>query len=309
MGGTATGVPRSERPERRAHRYGVAISARSFDSRGMSRVGCLERSTVKSLAAGRCPQRELAAAHRHLAECARCRAAVVAAACGVEGPGETVLMKRSDEREGSIGAAWKVAAVAISVLAAGATWRFAAVGKAAEPRLQLSAQPPSGAGVVAAPGEPRAPRPPEGTPSSGPSVVSRQLLGSPSVTLSGPTVRPVAPDAPATPGPVESAAALELREPASRLAPATVPEPASGANRAPRGDAEASPARAERSAAAREAVSRPRRAPPATTRQVAAQEPAEEYDFGIGEDESASAPSPGPQRPAIKGRPIRTTLD
>jgi hypothetical protein len=60
----------------------------------MIRKDCLDRQTFRAVAAGRCPKERLAAVQRHLARCSRCRAAVVAAAAGVRGPGETVVLKR-----------------------------------------------------------------------------------------------------------------------------------------------------------------------------------------------------------------------
>jgi len=83
---------------------------------------CLKRDAVKSLAAGRYPKNELVAVRRHLAECARCRAAVVAAASGLRGPGDTVLLKRSEA--GTVPTWLKLGVFAVSVLVAGGAWRY-----------------------------------------------------------------------------------------------------------------------------------------------------------------------------------------
>jgi hypothetical protein len=88
---------------------------------------CLDRRTLSALAAGRCPTKDLRAVQRHLPTCARCRAAVVASAAGVRGPGDTVVLKRSD----AVGAAGgrtrtvlKVGSVVVSLLVVGGAWRF-----------------------------------------------------------------------------------------------------------------------------------------------------------------------------------------
>jgi hypothetical protein len=57
-------------------------------------VRCLASVEMKSIAAGRRTEKELVLVRRHLAECARCRAALAARAAGVPGPGETVVLKR-----------------------------------------------------------------------------------------------------------------------------------------------------------------------------------------------------------------------
>jgi hypothetical protein len=93
---------------------------------------CLEPRIVKSIAAGRCAMEELDVARRHLADCARCRAAVVAVASGVPGPGETVVMQRA-ERAPALPNWFKYAAVLVSLLVAGATWRYGAVPKPTAP--------------------------------------------------------------------------------------------------------------------------------------------------------------------------------
>jgi hypothetical protein len=98
---------------------------------GVSREGCLARRLVKSLGAGRCPKEELAMAQRHLSECARCRAAVVAAATGLRGPGETVVMMRRASASAPAGV--KVAAVLMSLLVAGWAWGYDSAPKASEP--------------------------------------------------------------------------------------------------------------------------------------------------------------------------------
>jgi hypothetical protein len=92
----------------------------------MTRKDCLDRQTLRAVAAGRCPKERLAAVQRHLARCSRCRAAVVSAAAGVRGPGETVVLKRPSRVVGRISKALLVVA---SVAAVGAAWRYTVVSK------------------------------------------------------------------------------------------------------------------------------------------------------------------------------------
>src|SRR5262245_58898459 len=67
--------------------------ARSWSTRAV-RADCLRRDQIRLIASGRSTEQNLTVLRRHLAECARCRAAVAARAGGVRGPGDTVLLKR-----------------------------------------------------------------------------------------------------------------------------------------------------------------------------------------------------------------------
>src|SRR5688572_29996971 len=96
------------------------------------RPGCLDRRTLTALATGRCPREKLSQVREHLESCMRCRASLVAAATGVCGPGQTVLLRRpvvQDRR-------WlHRAAVVVSLLAMVAAWGYAS---APEPRVPLT---------------------------------------------------------------------------------------------------------------------------------------------------------------------------
>src|SRR4051812_16659461 len=98
--------------------------------------GCLDRRTLATVAAGRCPTHQLSAVQRHLSSCARCRAGVVAAASGDRGLGDTVAQERPSR---ALRTGLKLAAVAVSVLVAGGAWKYAA---SAMPRAVV---PPSAA--------------------------------------------------------------------------------------------------------------------------------------------------------------------
>jgi hypothetical protein len=139
--------------------------------------GCLGRRTLSAVAAGRCPKYALPAVRRHLSSCARCRAGVVAAASGVRGLGDTVVLERASR---ALPTGLKLAAVAVSALVAGGAWLFAASpmppaasspstvvqAQAPSPPVEVaplsSAQPRSLASAVALPAEkaPQAPAPP-----------------------------------------------------------------------------------------------------------------------------------------------------
>lgn len=106
----------------------------------MTRKDCFDRQTLRAVAAGRCPKERLAAVQRHLARCSRCRAAVVAAAAGVRGPDETVVLKRSSRVVSRIS---KALLVAGSVAAVGAAWRYTVASKPPELTAAASLQPPS----------------------------------------------------------------------------------------------------------------------------------------------------------------------
>ena|SRR5688572_27749061 len=87
------------------------------------RQGCLDRRTLTALATGRCPREKLSLVREHLEGCTRCRAAVVSAATGVRGPGETVLLRRPVVRDRR---GLKRAAVVVSLLAVVAAWGYGA---------------------------------------------------------------------------------------------------------------------------------------------------------------------------------------
>lgn len=110
---------------------------------------CLDRSTLKALAAGRCPPKELRAVQRHLPTCARCRAAVVASAAGVRGPGDTVLLTRRGR--GGARTGLKVASVALSLLVVAGAWRYGQSSPLSAPALPAVDLPPSGGGREALP--------------------------------------------------------------------------------------------------------------------------------------------------------------
>jgi hypothetical protein len=118
----------------------------AIDTARVRSPSCLKRDAIKALATGRCPKNELEAVRRHLAGCARCRAAVVAAASGRRGPGDTVVLKRSG---GALRTGFKLGAIALSLLVTGAAWRYGAALKStdsARPRgtqLQAPLQPGS----------------------------------------------------------------------------------------------------------------------------------------------------------------------
>jgi hypothetical protein len=162
---------------------------------------CLDQRTVKSIAAGRCLPKELFEAGRHLPGCARCRAAVVAAASGIRGPGETIVLKRSSRK----GLTWlKVAASLISVLVAGAAWRYGAALRPSLPprveavRVQTALAP--AASREASP-SPESPAPARGAPAPEPIVAviaagageepaSRPRGGSPRLRSARPVTTP-----------------------------------------------------------------------------------------------------------------------
>jgi hypothetical protein len=102
---------------------------------------CLDRSTLKALAAGRCPREELRAVQRHLPTCARCRAAVVASAAGVRGPGDTVLLTRPGQG-GAARTGLKVASVLVSLLVVGGAWLYGSAAPAAPPAPSSSGKAP-----------------------------------------------------------------------------------------------------------------------------------------------------------------------
>jgi Putative zinc-finger len=118
---------------------------------------CLARAQIKAIAAGRCTEKELAVVRRHLAECARCRAAVAARAGGVRGPGHTVLMK---PKRAPLPTALKIVPVALSVAAVIGAWRYASAPPASTPTvtLVLPLDPPATT-APAAPIEPPPPAP------------------------------------------------------------------------------------------------------------------------------------------------------
>jgi hypothetical protein len=132
---------------------------------------CLDRPTLKALAEGRCPKSELARVRRHLPNCARCRAAVVAAAAGVRGPGDTVLLTRAGSG-GPARTGLKVASVAVSLVVAGAAWRFGvSAPSVSAPSFSATSPALAPASPALAPASPAPPIPaaPEASPAAAPS--------------------------------------------------------------------------------------------------------------------------------------------
>jgi hypothetical protein len=97
-------------------------------------AGCLHRAQIRSIAAGRGTEKELAVVRRHLAECGRCRAAVAARAGGVPGPGETVVLKHDVGKVAPLSIPIKLTAVAMSLAVVAGAWRYAAAPLSAEPK-------------------------------------------------------------------------------------------------------------------------------------------------------------------------------
>lgn len=242
---------------------------------------CLSREVVKSIARGRSPKKELTAARRHLADCPRCRAAVVAAAHGVEGPGDTVLLKRGSN---AVPKGFKAAAVAASILATGAAWRYTATPRAEPPRdVRSLALEPSAAAAAELPT-----RDPSPATTWQRSVTVQQVEAQ---QLQATETSPPAPagerlDAPATAPTVRVISAVPDEPP-----PASAEEPW----HSPKGTAAAPAKRPPRPAprAARPAPS------PASPPAPAPEKKADDYDFGIDE------------LPPAAGRRnmVRTTLD
>lgn len=100
----------------------------------MTRKGCLDRPTLRAIAAGRCPKDRLREVQRHLTKCTRCRTAVVSAASGVRGPGETVVLKRPSR---IVSRAAKALAVAASVGALGLAWHHTITVEPSAPALAM----------------------------------------------------------------------------------------------------------------------------------------------------------------------------
>jgi hypothetical protein len=174
---------------------------------------CLDRRTLSALAAGQCPAKDLRAVQRHLPTCARCRAAVVASAAGVRGPGETVVLKRSGVRGGGRGrTVLKVASVAVSLLVVGGAWRYG----------QSSTLPPSS--------------PPAAAPFAAPASASEPpVVARPSDATLPETLEVVAPLQPAALQPAALVPQVEVRpvyEPVAD-APARVEPPAEPAAEVP----------------------------------------------------------------------------
>jgi hypothetical protein len=134
-------------------------------------AGCLARAQIKAIAAGRCTEKELAIVRRHLAECARCRAAVAARAGGVRGPGDTVLLK---PEKAPLPTGLKLGAVAFSVAVVVGAWRYAS----APPATLVSPLEPAASTAPPAPTEPPLPNhdgsaataPPASTPPLPPAI-------------------------------------------------------------------------------------------------------------------------------------------
>jgi hypothetical protein len=249
---------------------------------------CLSRETVKSIARGRSPKKELASARRHLADCPRCRAAVVAAAHGVEGPGDTVLLKRSG---GAVSKTLKVVAVSASILATGAAWRYGTSPKAEPPRAAraLALEP---AASAAGSTEEQPARASVSSSSTWQRSVTVQQLGAP------------APEREATPGPAQPPDESLGAQPTVRVVSAETNEPPAATDEYWRALSEPVAAPTKRPPRPAPSTTRPAAhsrtrptSPPAATAKDA--KTSDEYDFGIDE------------LPPAKGRSgvIRTTLD
>jgi len=147
---------------------------------------------------------------RHLPTCARCRAAVVASAAGVRGPGDTVLLKRSSEPT-RWGAALKVSSVVVSLLVAGAAWRYGAPAASSQPApTPAFAQPTPTTSLSDQPAsvEPASAQPAQATP-----AFARPLAATPASTApespASTTVQVVAPLEPAQAVPQVEARLIE----------------------------------------------------------------------------------------------------
>jgi len=87
-------------------------------------AGCLTRAQINTIAAGRCTARALAGIGHHLSACARCRSAIAARAARGRSLGDTVLLK---PKRAPLPAAFKFGAVALSMAAIVAAWRYVGV--------------------------------------------------------------------------------------------------------------------------------------------------------------------------------------
>jgi hypothetical protein len=253
---------------------------------------CLSRETVKSIARGRSPKKELAAARRHLADCPRCRAAVVAAAHGVEGPGDTVLLKRSG---GAVSKTLKVVAVSASILATGAAWRYGTAPKAEPPRdaRALALEPGASGASAAGSTEEHAARANVASSSTWQRSVTVQQLGAPAPEpeASAPT-QPALPDESLNAQPTVRVLGADGNEPPARTDAywRSLSEPVSApVKRQPR----PAPSAAR---PASQSGARPASPPSASAKD---EKKSDEYDFGIDE----------PPPPKARKSAIRTTLD
>lgn len=218
----------------------------------------------------------------------------MAAAHGVEGPGDTVLLKRSGG--GAVSKTLKVAAVSASILATGAAWRYGSAPKA---------EPPRDASALALEPAARAAGSTEGQPANASSStwqrsVTVQQLGAPAPEperASEPPEPAQLPEPPEAQPTVRVLAAEGSASPAHTDEDGRSPsEPAAAPPRRPRPRP-----RAVRPASHSTSDSAPHSPRPASPPAAAAtgEKPSDEYDFGIDE------------LPAPKGRKnvIRTTLD
>jgi hypothetical protein len=199
---------------------------------------CLDRRTLSALAAGRCPTKDLRAVQRHLPTCARCRAAVVASAAGVRGPGDTVVLKRSDavgSGGGPARTALKVGSVVVSLLVVGVAWRYGQSSTLAEsspPAAAPSASLPAAAEASAAV-RPSAPLPSETVELAAP---LRPTPGVPQVE-----VRPLDEAVTVVEPPVEPSAILDPYVPNPAPAPVAASLPAAAAELRSRREAQTEP--------------------------------------------------------------------
>jgi hypothetical protein len=113
---------------------------------------CLDPAQIKSIAAGRSTEKELAAVRGHLAECARCRGAVATRAGGFRGAGDTTVL---EHREAPLPMGIRVGAVVFSLLAATVAWHYSGALQRVEPA------PSTKAPLTASRHEPASPQPKE----------------------------------------------------------------------------------------------------------------------------------------------------
>src|SRR5688572_8292470 len=102
---------------------------------------CCDRPLIRLLAGGKCPPDAVARARPHLAECARCRGAVAAAATRAPGFGDTVLLPHPDSIRGRLGRTGRGFVIAVSMATVAAAWFYGAEPPAptASPPEQIAA--------------------------------------------------------------------------------------------------------------------------------------------------------------------------
>jgi hypothetical protein len=239
-------------------------------------AGCLQRAQIRSIAAGRGTEKELAVVRQHLAECGRCRAAVAARAGGVPGPGETVVLTQA-ARVAPLPIPIKLAAVAMSLVVVIGAWRYAAAPPSAKPEVPSTLTD----GLAAA--EPfRMTPPPPVSQSPGVIVPSTMSESTPSDAM------------PVSPASAPDSQPLETTAPQPDSAPTVVGD-AGIVQTFDSTDTEPATAPTRR----RGRLPRDQSAP--SVRGTSPSPADDEFDFGIDE--------PPPTRPTVAGRAIRTTLD